>query len=304
MTTSLKAALTADPGTERTHPARGHGATAVDATAPAAEDPGTQMIENPREVAPADARQLSKALFVRLAALEEGTREYSYTRATLIELNQSLVRYAAGRFRNSREPMDDILQVGTVGLIKAIDRFEPERGLEFTTFALPTIIGEIKRFFRDTTWSVHVPRRLQELRLAIAKAGDELEQGLDRAPTVAELAAHLGLTDEEIIEGMVAGNSHTAGSLDAGTDDEADNALTARLGFEDPGFERLENLHAVKPLIAALPERERSILSMRFVEELTQSEIGSRLGVSQMHVSRLLSRTLATLRSGLLAEED
>ncbi|WP_371477211.1 SigB/SigF/SigG family RNA polymerase sigma factor [Kitasatospora sp. NBC_00315] len=301
MTTSLNAAPTADPGTVEA------GALRRAVPAPrrtAAGSRSTDGLEQlPSEVAPADARELSRALFARLRTLEEGTAEYSYTRATLVELNQVLVHFAARRFRAGREPMEDIVQVGTIGLIKAIDRFDPERGLEFSTFALPTITGEIKRFFRDTTWHVHVPRRLQELRLTIAKAADELEQRLDRAPGVADLAAHLGLPQEEIVEGLVASNSHTAGSLDASTEEGAESALAARLGFQDPGFELAENLHALRPLIAGLSERERAILSMRFVEELTQSQIGARLGLSQMHVSRLLTRTLAALRAALLAEE-
>ena len=138
----------------------------------------------------------------RLETLEEGTHEYAYVRNTLVELNLALVKFAASRFRSRSEPMEDIVQVGTIGLIKAIDRFELSRGVEFPTFAMPTIVGEIKRFFRDTTWSVRVPRRLQELRLDLAKAGDELAQQLDRAPTVAELAEQLGISEEEVVEGM------------------------------------------------------------------------------------------------------
>ena len=151
-----------------------------------------------------DARALSKTLFARLESLEEGTHEYSYVRNTLVELNLALVKFAASRFRSRSEPMEDIIQVGTIGLIKAIDRFELSRGVEFPTFAMPTIVGEIKRFFRDTSWSVRVPRRLQELRLDLAKAGDELAQQLDRAPTVGELAERLGLTKDEVVEGMAA----------------------------------------------------------------------------------------------------
>ncbi|MGC0357604.1 RNA polymerase sigma-B factor [Streptomyces sp. SAI-124] len=167
------------------------------------------------EVGAVDARALSKTLFARLESLEEGTHEYSYVRNTLVELNLALVKFAASRFRSRSEPMEDIIQVGTIGLIKAIDRFELSRGVEFPTFAMPTIVGEIKRFFRDTSWSVRVPRRLQELRLDLAKAGDELAQKLDRAPTVGELAERLGLSKEEVVEGMAASNAYTASSLDA-----------------------------------------------------------------------------------------
>ncbi|GAA2136407.1 RNA polymerase sigma factor SigF [Kitasatospora kazusensis] len=279
--------------------------TSSDTAVPRSADPAElPHIEDPGAVAPADARELSRALLVRLSLLEEGTADYSYVRATLIELNVSLVRYAARRFRSSSEPMDDIVQVGTIGLIKAIDRFEPDRGLEFTTFALPTIIGEIKRYFRDTTWAVHVPRRLQEMRLTLAQASDELEQRLDRAPTVAELAAHLEVDEEEVIEGLTAGNGYTAGSLDMKlAADTPDSTLARRLGFEDARIGRVEDLHTLKPLIAALPERDRTILSLRFVEELTQAQIGEGLGISQMQVSRLLTRTLAVLRAGLLPSD-
>ncbi|MGW1993181.1 RNA polymerase sigma factor SigF [Embleya sp. NPDC001921] len=252
----------------------------------------------------ADARALSKTLFRRLNRLEEGTHEYQYVRNTLIELNLPLVRFAAGRFRTRSEPLEDIVQVGTIGLIKAIDRFDTEREVEFPTFAMPTILGEIKRFFRDTSWSVRVPRRLQELRLRLAKASDELGRRLERAPTVAELANFLDVSREEVVEGMIASNGYSASSLDtpagAGGDDAA--VPMDRLGAHDDALELVENRESLKPLIAALPPREKHILMLRFFGGKTQSEIGEQLGISQMHVSRLLSRTLGTLRAGLLAE--
>jgi RNA polymerase sigma-B factor len=251
-----------------------------------------------------DARALSKTLFARLESLEEGTHEYAYVRNTLVELNLALVKFAASRFRSRSEPMEDIIQVGTIGLIKAIDRFELSRGVEFPTFAMPTIIGEIKRFFRDTSWSVRVPRRLQELRLDLAKARDELAQQLDRSPTVGELAERLGLSEEEVVEGMAASNAYTASSLDAQPDeDDTEGSLTARIGYEDHGLEGIEYVESLKPLIAELRPRDRKILSLRFVANMTQSEIGEELGISQMHVSRLLSRTLVRLRRGLLTED-
>ncbi|MFJ7334982.1 RNA polymerase sigma factor SigF [Streptomyces sp. NPDC101110] len=256
------------------------------------------------EVGAVDARALSRTLFERLEALEEGTLEYSYVRNTLVELNLALVKFAASRFRSRSEPMEDIIQVGTIGLIKAIDRFELSRGVEFPTFAMPTIIGEIKRFFRDTSWSVRVPRRLQELRLDLAKAGDELAQKLDRAPTVAELAERLGISNDEVVEGMAASNAYTASSLDAQPEeDDSEGALADRIGYEDHGLEGIEYVESLKPLIAELPPRDRKILSLRFVAGMTQSEIGEELGISQMHVSRLLSRTLVRLRKGLTVEE-
>lgn len=255
------------------------------------------------EVGPLDARALSKNLFERLEKLEEGTHEYAYVRNTLVELNLALVKFAASRFRSRSEPMEDIVQVGTIGLIKAIDRFELGRGVEFPTFAMPTIVGEIKRFFRDTSWSVRVPRRLQELRLDLAKAGDELAQKLDRSPTVNELAERLSLTREEVVEGMAASNAYTASSLDAQPEeDDAEGALADRIGYEDHGLEGIEYVESLKPLIAELAPRDRQILSLRFVANMTQSEIGEELNISQMHVSRLLSRTLDKLRKGLMTE--
>ncbi|MFF4381044.1 SigB/SigF/SigG family RNA polymerase sigma factor [Kitasatospora sp. NPDC001547] len=290
--------LTASAASPTEDPSR----TAASATAGLRDllPPELAAAGDPREVAPADARELTRVLLRRLASLEEGTREYSYVRATLVEMNLSLVRYAIRRFTAHREPQEDLLQVGAVGLIKAIDRFDPELGVEFTTFALPTVLGEIRRHFRDTTWAVHVPRRLQELRIVLAKAQDRLAQELDRAPTVAELARHLEISQEEVVEGLTAANGHTAGSLDISTeDDDRPGGLGERFGEEDRDLSKVEDLVALKPLVAALPERERLILSMRFCEDLTQSQIGERLGVSQMHVSRLLSRTLRRLREGL-----
>ncbi|MBC3841327.1 RNA polymerase sigma factor SigF [Streptacidiphilus sp. 4-A2] len=257
-------------------------------------------------VGPVDARAMSKVLFVRLAALEEGTHEHQYVRNTLVEMNLTLVWFAAGRFRNRSEPMEDIVQVGTIGLIKAIGRFDPERGIEFPTFALPTIVGEMKRFFRDTSWAVHVPRRLQELRLLLARATDELAQRSGRAPTAAELAAHLELTVEEVCEGLVAANGYSVSSLDAQPgDDESDTggSIAERVGQLDPGMEGIENLESLKPLVAQLPERERVILSLRFGAEMTQAQIGAELGISQMQVSRLLTKAVRALRTQLLVEQ-
>ncbi|MFJ8232715.1 RNA polymerase sigma factor SigF [Streptomyces sp. NPDC094448] len=255
-----------------------------------------------------DTRTLSRSLFLRLRALDnQGTGESperTYVRDTLIELNLPLVRYAAARFRSRNEPMEDIVQVGTIGLIKAIDRFDCERGVEFPTFAMPTVVGEIKRFFRDTSWSVRVPRRLQELRLALTKASDELSQRLDRSPTVPELAAVLGVSEEEVVDGLAVGNAYTASSLDSPSpeDDGGEGSLADRLGYEDSALEGVEYRESLKPLLAKLPPRERQIIMLRFFANMTQSQIGEEVGISQMHVSRLLTRTLAQLRQGLTAD--
>ncbi|MEV4948894.1 RNA polymerase sigma factor SigF [Streptomyces sp. NPDC053755] len=261
------------------------------------------VLESPRKVAPKDARELSKVFFDKLAVLEEGTHEYQYARNTLIEMNMSLVRYAAGRFRARGDEMEDIVQVGTIGLIKAIDRFDLSREVEFTSFAVPYIVGEIKRFFRDTSWAVHVPRRLQEARVELAKATEELSSRLGRAPSVAELATLMNLSEDEVIEARIASNGYNSTSLDAavGPDGEdGDAALADFIGVEDPALELFENFHTLAPLLVELDDRSRRILHLRFVEELTQSEIGKELGISQMHVSRLLSRNLERLRKGML----
>ncbi|MFJ4628222.1 RNA polymerase sigma factor SigF [Streptomyces sp. NPDC088847] len=261
-------------------------------------------IEDGAKVAPKDARALSKLFLDRLQELEEGTREYQYARNTLIEMNLSLVSFAARRFRNRGSgDMEDVIQVGTIGLIKAIDRFDLTREVEFTSFAIPYILGEIKRFFRDTTWAVHVPRRLQELRVDLAKSKETLATELGRTPTVKELAAHLELSEDEIIEGLVAANGYVAGSIDTPNgDDEADSApkYADTMGDDDPAMELFEDLHTLAPLLQQLDPRERTIIEMRFGQELTQAEIGRELNLSQMHISRLLNRTLAKLRTGLL----
>ncbi|WP_328908464.1 RNA polymerase sigma factor SigF [Streptomyces sp. NBC_00234] len=285
-------------------------ARAADARATGATDE-LPWIEDAGKIAPKDARELSRLFFDRLQVLEEGTAEHQYARNTLIEMNLSLVRFAAGRFRNRGSgDMEDIVQVGTIGLIKAIDRFDLSREVEFTSFAVPYIAGEIKRFFRDTSWAVHVPRRLQELRVDLAKSKESLSGDLDREPTVHELAEHLGIEEDEVTEGIVAANGYTAGSLDMPTDTSESWKLSAGgrtfadvLGEPDPAMESVENLHALAPLLCELDERERRIIDMRFGQEMTQAQIGEALGISQMHVSRLLSRMLGRLRSGMLTED-
>ncbi|MEV6991059.1 RNA polymerase sigma factor SigF [Streptomyces sp. NPDC093228] len=260
-------------------------------------------VTDPRAIAPRDARELSRQFFQRLSALEEGTHEHQYARNTLIEMNMSLVRFAAGRFRNRGDDMEDIVQVGMIGLIKAIDRFEISREVEFTSFAVPYIVGEIKRFFRDTTWAVHVPRRLQELRVELAKAREELATRLDREPTVAELAALMNLPEDEVIEAQIAANGYNSSSLDAtltGDDQDGEAVLADFIGEEDDGMALVEDFHTLAPLVAKLSERDRTIIHMRFVEEATQADIGARLGCSQMHVSRLIKRIIQQLRRGMM----
>ncbi|MBT2458728.1 SigB/SigF/SigG family RNA polymerase sigma factor [Streptomyces sp. ISL-86] len=277
----------------------------------AARVAGLPRIDEPREVAPADARELSRVFFRRLRELTEGTPEYQYVRNTLIEMNASLVQYAVRRFRGRGDggDIEDIVQVGTIGLIKAIDRFDPARENEFSTLAMPYITGEIKRHFRDTTWAVRVPRRLQELRIDIAKAKEELTVLLDRSPTVADLAERLSLTEDEVIEGLVAANGHTSGSLDApyaehGEGPAENHTLADVMGEEEPAMELVEDVQTLAPLLEELTDRERSMLRMRFGQELTQAQIGAALGISQMQVSRLLTRILAHLRTSMLEDPE
>ncbi len=278
----------------------------------AALSAGVPRIDDPREMAPADARELSKVFFRRLRSLSEGTAEYQYVRNTLIEMNASLVQYAVRRFRTRGEgcDMEDIVQVGTIGLIKAIDRFDPARENEFSTLAMPYITGEIKRHFRDTSWAVRVPRRLQELRIDIAKAKESLTSELDRSPTAADLADRLGLSEEEVIEGLFAANAHTSGSLDApqaayeyGGGQAEGHTLAEVIGEDEPAMELVEDIQTLAPLLERLSERERRMLRMRFGQELTQAQIGAELGISQMQVSRLLNRILGHLRESMLEDE-
>ncbi len=249
-------------------------------------------------------RARAKAKFGVFAGLPEDDPQRARLRDELVEAHLPLVEYLARRFRNRGEPLDDLIQVATIGLIKSVDRFDLERGVEFSTYATPTIVGEIKRHFRDKGWAIRVPRRLQELKLALTKATSDLSQKNGRSPTVAELAAYLQMTDEEILEGLESANAYSAVSLDApdGGDDDSP-AVADSLGSMDDALEGVEYRESLKPLLEQLPPREKRILLLRFFGNLTQSQIATELGISQMHVSRLLARTLTQLREGLLVEE-
>ncbi|MFG2888476.1 SigB/SigF/SigG family RNA polymerase sigma factor [Streptomyces sp. NPDC048248] len=280
------------------------GTETTPAAPPAAGAP-LPVVEDPQSVAPSDARDLTQLFFQRLETLEEGTHEYQYARNTLIEINLSLVRFAARRFRSRGEEMEDLMQVGTIGLIKAIDRYDLSREVEFTTLAIPYITGEMKRFFRDTTWDVRVPRRLQELRVDLARATEKLVNDLGREPKTAELAEHLGITAEEVAEGQVAANGYNAASIDAPIDDKGGNEAPVAdlMGECDKDMSLFEDLYALKPYFDRLEERERRLLELRFGQEMTQAQIGKAMGISQMHVSRLLARCLDQLRSAMLTTE-
>ncbi|MEU3453439.1 SigB/SigF/SigG family RNA polymerase sigma factor [Micromonospora sp. NPDC006766] len=241
-------------------------------------------------------------LIAALSALPDGHPDRPALRNQVIEAWLPLANHLAARYGGRGEPAGDLAQTAALGLIKAVDRFDASRGVDFAGFAIPTILGEIKRHFRDRTWSIRVPRRLQELRLRISEANGSLTQALNRAPTVADIAAHLDLTEEEVLEGLEGARAYNAVSLSTPIGDgDSATELGDTLGTEDNEYELAELRASLGPALATLDEREQKILTLRFYGNLTQSEIAARVGVSQMHVSRLLARALTTLR-GQLAE--
>jgi RNA polymerase sigma-B factor len=252
----------------------------------------------PRPAEPtADGAASAHELFTRLAHAEHGSPVWRALRDELVRRHLPLVHFLVRRFRGRGEPLDDLVQVATIGLIKAVDRFEPERGLEFSTYATPTVVGEVKRHFRDRGWAIRVPRRLQENMLTVTNASAELFTRLSRSPTVAEIAAHTKLTDEDVLEALESSHAYTTVSLDSDLNDIA----TAPPSAEDAqaALEGVENRASLRPLLGRLDARERRIILLRFFANMTQSEIAAEVGVSQMHISRILGRTLARLREGL-----
>ena len=281
---------------------------------PASSEPMPHPGETAPDAAPLPPRQTSRlsvdrdrtrALFVELQSAADGDPVRQRARDSLVEAHLPLVEHLARRFRNRGEPYDDLVQVATIGLIKSVDRFDLERGVEFSTYATPTIVGEIKRHFRDKGWAVRVPRRLQELRLSLASATSELSQKQGRAPTVGELAIYLRITDDEVLEGLESANAYSTLSLDAGDsgNDDEPMPVSETLGVEDEALVGVEYRESLKPMLEQLAPREKTILLLRFFKNMTQSEIAAEVGISQMHVSRLLARTLARLREGLFVEE-
>jgi RNA polymerase sigma-B factor len=208
---------------------------------------------------------------------------------------QRLTRRYAGR----GEPFDDLLQTATIGLIKAVDGYDPDHGSDFTHYAIPTILGEIKRYFRDRTWAMRIPRRLQEMRLAINNAQAELNHTLNRSPTITDVAVHLDVSDEAVLEGLEGGRAYRAVSLSAPVGDTPGYELSDTLGSEDHGYELTELRIAMPAAMAHLTEREQCIIALRFYGNQTQSHIAEQVGISQMHVSRLLARALDKLRKHL-----
>jgi len=239
--------------------------------------------------------------------LERYARDKSPTvREELVDRFMPLARRLAARYAGGAEPFDDLVQVASVGLVKAIDRFDPERGTAFSTFAVPTILGELKRHFRDRGWSVHVPRDVQERILKVERAMAELPAKLGHAPTVQEIGQRIEATDEEVLEAMHASQGHHAVSLDATStmgDGDEPGPLKDRIGAEDLSFDTVEYGEAIAPVLREISERDRKVLHLRFVEDMTQSEIAEQVGVSQMHVSRILRATIEKLRQRI-PEED
>jgi RNA polymerase sigma-B factor len=213
----------------------------------------------------------------------------------LVEL-MPLVRALAARYAGRGEALEDLVQVGSIGLIKAVDRFDVDRGVDISSYAVPTIVGEIRRHFRDKAWAMHVPRRLKELSVRLSRVLDELTSELGRSPTIPELAAAVGEEEEDVIDALDSTNAYSTRSLQAPFEEGGDDFLADKLGTEDSGYREVEDSALVATGLSALDERERQIVELRFFQEMTQSQIAAEIGISQMHVSRLLRRALATMR--------
>jgi RNA polymerase sigma-B factor len=249
-------------------------------------------------------RSEAVAMLRELHAMEFGSPEHQVLRERLVEMHMPLVEYLARRFSGRNEPVNDLVQVGAIGLLKSIDRFDTERGLEFSTYATPTILGEIKRHFRDAGWLIHVPRRAQELQATLSTARSELSQELRRAPTVAEISERIGVPQDDVVEALDAARAYSGLPLDALTDaDGSGHAEHPALSDIDLRLDRVEQRAVLRPAIEALPEREREILLLRFMAGKSQTEIAGIVGVSQMQVSRLVARSLARLREELTDDE-
>jgi RNA polymerase sigma-B factor len=238
-------------------------------------------------------------MFRHLATLDEQSREYRRQRDAIIERCLPIADHIACRFRNRGEPLDDLVQVARMGLIHAVNRFDADNGADFLAFAVPTVMGEVRRYFRDHGWSVKVPRRLKDLGSQLKRAREELTQQLGRAPTATEIADHLAIDREEVVQAQIAQSAYTTASSDApgvGAGDDERPSLIDSFGAVDANLDKVIDLETVRPLLMALPERQQTVLKLRFFENMTQTQIAERLGISQMHVSRLLARSLATVR--------
>lgn len=236
----------------------------------------------------------AESLFAKYVQTKDPT-----IRDRLVLMHQNLVRFLAGKFMNRGEPIEDLVQVGTIGLINAIDRFDPNRGTKFSTYATPTIVGEIRRHFRDKAWSLKVPRRLQELNLAANKAADNLSQKLGRSPTIQEIAHHVNASEEETLEAIELGNAYDTVSLDSKLTHETESAplsLAEFVGYTDGSLDSLEKYGDLSQALDCLDQREKSIIYLRFFKDMSQTEVAKRLNISQMHVSRLQQKALRRLK--------
>lgn len=238
-------------------------------------------------------------MFRRLTTLDRRSVEYQRQRDAIIQRCLPLANHIARRFRNRGEPFEDLVQVARVGLVNAVNRFDVDNGAEFLAFAVPTMMGEVRRHFRDHGWAVKVPRRLKELNVQLKRSREELSQVLGRAPTASEIAMDLGIDREVVVQAQVASSAYSTQSTDApagAADDDDGRSIRNSFGDLDANFEKVLDVETVRPLLAALPERERTVLMLRFFENMTQTQIAEQVGISQMHVSRLLARSLSTLR--------
>ena len=246
-------------------------------------------------------------MFRHLMTVDEQSGEYRRQRDAIIERCLPLADHIARRFSNRGEPLEDLVQVARMGLIQAVNRFDAENGADFLAFAVPTMMGEVRRHFRDHGWSVKVPRRMKELGPALNRAREELSQRLGRAPTPSEIASHLGLDRDEVVQAQIASSAYSTLSSDApgpgGAGDDDGRSVASTLGDLDANLDKVIDVETVRPLVAALPERQQTVLMLRFFENMTQTQIAERLGISQMHVSRLLARSLATLRERALVPQ-
>ncbi len=239
-------------------------------------------------------------MFRELREVSDDAAKFARQRERIVQRCLPLADHIARRFEGRGEARDDLVQVARVGLVNAVNRFDVDAGSDFASYAVPTIMGEVRRHFRDNGWSVKVPRRLKELHLRLGAATAELSQRLGHAPTPSELAAELGMDREEVVEGLIAGSSYNTLSIDSGgSGDDESPAIADTLGSPDDALDQIENREALRPLLATLPERERTVLILRFFESMTQSQIAERVGISQMHVSRLLAKSLTRLRDEL-----
>jgi RNA polymerase sigma-B factor len=239
-----------------------------------------------------------------LRSLDDQSDEYRRQRDAIVERCLPLAEHIARRYRNRGEPLDDLIQTARMGLVHAVNRFNVDNGADFLAFAVPTVAGEVRRHFRDRGWAVKVPRRIKDLQAQLNTARSELSQSLGRAPNATEIAEHLGIGRDLVVDATLAGNNYSVLSTDSASgSDDTYPSVADRLGEVDAGIDKVLQVETVRPLIAALPERQRTVLTLRFFEDMTQTEVAQHIGCSQMHVSRLLARALDTVRSQVRESE-